>query len=135
MSSTSEEARILENNNLAWFKTTSNKKTVLTGQGAGSLPTATNVLRDLKAVQDKPQTFLSGLMKFAFADNDTDQGSYYVRTDISIKSDFLDHHALERWEKGLYLYTITRCVKTLDIHQEVKKSSQQGEVFFAKIAE
>jgi len=135
LGSTSEEAKILENNNLAWFKTTTDKITVLTGQGAGSLPTATNVVRDLKAIQNKPQTFLSGLMKFAFADNDTDQGSYYVRTNRSIKSNFLDQHAQESWEEGPYLYTITRCVKTLTIHQEVKKLSQQGEVFFAKIAE
>lgn len=131
----SEEATILENNNLAWFKPLgSPHKTVLKGQGAGSIPTATNVVRDLKASLAGPQLFLSSQMKTVRADNDTESGSYYLRVDQSIASDFLNLIGQETWETHPYRMLITREVKTKILHEEVKKLSTQGEVFFAKIA-
>ena len=139
----SEEASIHDNNNLAWFKTFTGVKTVLTGQGAGSIPTATNVLRDLSAIQNTPQhdledqslLFLSPRMRKAIAENGVDKGSYYVRTDKKIVSPFLDQDPEERWEDDAYKYTITTRILILTMHEAMQSLSQQGEVFFAMIDE
>lgn len=144
LSPSSQEASILENNNLAWFKAFgSTQRTILTGQGAGSIPTATNVLRDLNAIQngrpgflkDSSIRFLPQSMHSQVADNGIDGGSYYVRMDQSINSAFLTRNTGETWENEAYRVIITGFVQTKALHEEIRKLSQQGEIFFAKIAE
>jgi hypothetical protein len=130
----SQFARILENNNLAWFKTISNKTTVLTGQGAGSLPTASNILRDLQVIQHKTQRFLSDRMKTESADNSTPSHPYYVRTAKTIRSEFLDSIQAESWEDESFIYRITKALPVKSMHQEMININQSGEVFFAGIA-
>ena len=130
----SQFAKILENNNLAWFKTASNKTTVLTGQGAGSLPTASNILRDLKVIQNKTERFLSDKMRTESADNSTKSHPYYVRTSKTVSSAFLDLNQVESWEDETFIYRITTIIPVKTMHKEMRILNQSGEVFFAGIA-
>jgi len=130
----SQFAKIRENNNLAWFKTVSNKTTVLTGKGAGSLPTASNILRDLKVIQNKTEHFLSDKMKTESADNSTESHPYYVRTSKTLSSAFLELNQVESWEDETFIYRITTIIPVKTMHQEMRILNQSGEVFFAGIA-
>jgi homoserine dehydrogenase len=130
----SQVAKILENNNLAWFKTAYDKTTVLTGQGAGSLPTASNILRDLKVIQNKTVRFLNDKMRTESVDNSTESHPYYVRTEKSIRSPFLDLNQVETWEDENFIYRITSTITVKTMHQEMRVLNQSGEVFFAGIA-
>jgi homoserine dehydrogenase len=130
----SEYASILENNNLAWFKTSSNQKTILKGQGAGSLPTASNILRDLNVIQNTTQRFLWEPMKTETANNGSVSHPYYVRMKKGIQSALLDLNQVEGWEDDHWVYHITTRLPVKTMHQEMKSLSLQGEVFFAGIS-
>ncbi len=130
---TSDFASIQQNNNLAWF-ISNGQKTVLTGQGAGSIPTATNILRDLKAVTQKTTHFLSEKMTSDQADNSHVSHSYYVRHDKAIHSDFLNLNAVESWEDDRFRYLITTLIPVHQMHTAMKLLQQSGQVFYAGIA-
>jgi homoserine dehydrogenase len=130
---TDPEAFITENNNLAWFETASHQKTSLKGQGAGSIPTATNVLRDLETILDHGGRMLKENITSKKANNNTENHTYYVRTPLSVQSSFLDQHQASAWVEGTSRFTLTTSVPVSLMHQEMKKLSQESEVFFASI--
>ncbi len=133
VSETDPEAFITENNNLAWFETASHHKTILKGQGAGSLPTATNVLRDLETILVHGGRMLKENIPFQKADNSTEKKCYYVRTSRSVQSAFLDQIQASTWVEGSNRFTLTKPVPVSLMHHEMKKINQQNEVFFASI--
>lgn len=129
----SDYAAILENNNLAWFKTANGETSALTGQGAGSLPTASNIIRDLITIQWGTQVFLNDTMPIKKADNLRDELAYYVRTSKGLHAPFLSDHTSESWEDEFWIFRITSPIKVKTMHREMKELSIQGEVFFAGI--
>lgn len=127
------EALIFDNNNLAWFETASHQKTTLTGQGAGSIPTATNVLRDLHTILADGGRMLKENFPTQKADNRAECHTYYVRTDQSLKSDFLEKHQAKSWVEGSSQITLTKSIPVRLMHEAMKLLSLENDLFFASI--
>lgn len=64
------------NNNCFMIEGEDLGKVYLIGQGAGSLPTASNVVRDLKDISN---SFNRSINKFELPDYDNEKGTYYIR--------------------------------------------------------
>jgi len=73
------EAAILSNVNYAWYKGESYGLMSYIGQGAGKLPTAANVLRDVKSIDAGHRFMTSECCAEAKPDNSAASHAYYVR--------------------------------------------------------
>jgi len=73
------EAAILMNVNYAWYKGENYGLMSYTGQGAGKLPTAANVLRDVKSISAGHRFMTSESCSPAVPDNSKAKHAYYAR--------------------------------------------------------
>ena len=75
----SPEAAILKNVNYAWYQGESYGLMSYTGQGAGKLPTAANVMRDVRSVAAGHRYMTSERCAAAHPDNASARHAYYLR--------------------------------------------------------
>ena len=73
------EAAILKNVNYAWYQGESYGLMSYTGQGAGKLPTAANVLRDVQSVSAGARYMTSEACRAVQPDNSAARHPYYIR--------------------------------------------------------
>jgi homoserine dehydrogenase len=126
------EAHTLENNNLAWFENKDLQRFELSGQGAGGIPTAMNILRDLSMIQEKTSWTLPSLMNEDEADNQLDHQNYLIRTPIDLNSSFLEKYTGQSRVFSGVLYRILIDVPVSEMHKEVLRLREKNEVFFAR---
>jgi homoserine dehydrogenase len=111
------EALTLENNNLAWFENKDLQRFELSGQGAGGLPTASNVLRDLNSIAEKNSWTLPLVMIEDQADNQLDHQTILLGL-LSISILLFLRNVLDKVEssQGCFIEPYTRfpsvrCIK------------------------
>lgn len=126
------EALTLENNNLAWFENKDLQRFELSGQGAGGLPTASNVLRDLNSIAEKNSWTLPLVMIEDQADNQLDHQNYLIRTPIDLNSPFLEKYTGQSRIFSGVLYRTLYEVPVSEMHKEVLRIREKNEVFFAR---
>ena len=80
VSASAPEAAILTNVNYAWYSGENYGLMSYTGQGAGKLPTAANVLRDVQSVAAGARYMTSEACRAAAPDNASARHAYYLRT-------------------------------------------------------
>lgn len=79
VSAESPEAAILQNVNYAWYLGEEYGLMSYTGQGAGKLPTAANVLRDVRSAAAGHRSMTSENCAIAHPDNASERHRYYLR--------------------------------------------------------
>jgi len=126
------EARTIENNNLAWFENKDLQRFELSGQGAGGLPTASNVLRDLNSIIEKTSWTLPSVMNEDQADNQLDHQNYLIRTPSDLNSPFLEKYTGQSRIFSGVLYRTLYEVPVNEMHEEVFRLREKNEVFFAR---
>jgi len=129
---TSLEAMCLENNNLVWFENKDHQRFELTGQGAGGVPTATNILRDLNSILEKNSWMLPTMMNEGQTDNTLDHQNYIVRSDVDVNSDFLEKYTGQSRLFSGVLYRTLYDVPVKAMHEEVKRLREKDELCFVR---
>lgn len=77
------ESTVLKNVNFAWYEAEGCGRMCYIGQGAGKLPTAANVLRDLYAVREGARCMTDECCTPAVPDNTAAGHSYYLRLPLT----------------------------------------------------
>ena len=131
--SSSPEASVLKNFNMAKYRGENAGDIVLIGQGAGRFPTASAVVRDLSdVVHGRREMMKPGCVRVA-ADNTVCSCRYYVRLPASCAD------ALPFTEKeldGALCRGVTEALAVADMHARVKALRESGAaVFFAAMEE
>jgi len=67
------------------------------------------------------------------ADNRAERHVYYVRTDLSTKSDFLKKYQARSWVEGSSQITLTKSIPVSLMHEAMKQLSLENDLFFASI--
>jgi homoserine dehydrogenase len=127
------EATILSNHNIAWYTDMSGEHQVLIGQGAGGIPTAGNILRDLYQIKENAIGMLPDERTFQEVDNSQVAHSYLVRTSKTLKSGFLEALTDVKWIQGNRIYRITKKVEVSRFHSLMKTLKESESLFFAGI--
>ena len=110
----SPEAAILKNVNYAWYRGEAFGLMSYSGQGAGMLPTAGNVLRDLRCIQAGGRFMTNEACAPAQNLADAAKHSYYVRT--AIDADFPQDWVEKRTQDGGFAYIETVPVSVKAMH-------------------
>lgn len=76
---------ILANHNIAWFVDSMGERQALIGQGAGGLPTAGNILRDLMQIKEKTGGMLPEEHTKLVANNTKAIHPYLIRSSKALK--------------------------------------------------
>ena len=127
------ECSVVDNYNLARYVGRSSGPMVFMGQGAGRLPTASAVLRDLSSALDGQRTMLRADCRSVTADNDQESHSYYVR--MSAARGF-DLPALRLLRSGETVRLVTEPISVHRMHSYAQKQRRAGrEIFFAAMEE
>ena len=131
--SSSPEASVLKNFNMAKYRGENAGDIVLIGQGAGRFPTASAVVRDLSdVVHGRREMMKPGCVRVA-ADNTVCSCRYYVRLPAACAD------ALPFTEKeldGALCRGVTEALAVADMHARVKALRESGAaVFFAAMEE
>ena len=123
----------LENHNLAIIQMDQAETIVLSGQGAGGDPTASNVMRDLLAIKSGQKEMFPKEINRIFADQSQQVGRYMIRTAVesSAFKDIEDHS----WHALGYRYLITQEVLSREIHKNIHELRKHEDIFFAKFEE
>lgn len=129
------EATILSNHNIAWFTDMSGKHQALIGQGAGGLPTAGNILRDLYQIKEDAKGMLPEERSLKNIDNNELSHAYLVRTSKSLKSGFLEAITVFKWIQGNRIYRITKNIQVSRFHNLMHQLKQLEPIFYAGIKE
>lgn len=127
------ESAILENNNMAWFSHEGQARHELIGQGAGGLPTAGNILRDLQHIQRQTSSMLPMDTVLVQADNTQAVHGYYVRHGIDVRSSELEALTVEKYVLGEMVYRMTVPVSVTRFHALIGTLRHKYPVFFAGI--
>lgn len=127
------EATILANHNIAWYTDFNSDQHVLIGQGAGGIPTAGNVLRDLYQIKENAEGMLPKNRTSREVDNSEIAHTYLVRTSKSLHSGFLEALTEVKWIQGNRIYRITKKVEISRFHALMKTLKEIEPVFFAGI--
>jgi homoserine dehydrogenase len=125
------ESAILANNNIAWYSQDGQPRQELIGQGAGGLPTAGNILRDLEHIQRMTSSMLPMDTVLVQADNTQESHPYYVRHALSLRSNALESITVEKYVLGENVYRFTAPVSVRFMHHFVFNCRQHHPVFFA----
>lgn len=127
------ESAILENNNIAWFSHDGQARQELIGQGAGGLPTAGNILRDLQHIQSQTSSMLPMDSVLVQADNTQAIHPYYVRHSTAMRSASLEALTVEKYVLGDMVYRFTAPVSVARMHTLIHTCREHHPVFFAGI--
>ncbi len=92
------EAAVPGNYNLISMEGDAIGKESFFGQGAGRMPTAYNVVQDLKDIQSGVRQFYTALRRDRIVDNTRLRRRYYVRT--IAPNDWLAQHTEHKWPEG-----------------------------------
>jgi len=122
------EAAILKNVNYAWYKGESYGLMSYSGQGAGKLPTAANVLRDVQSISAGCMYMTSESCAPVVPDNGSAVHAYYVR--IPAGAAFPAEWIAKSEEKNGMQFIVTKPVSVADMHA---KMAAQKDGFFAGI--
>ncbi len=107
------ESAILKNVNYAWYEADGCGRMCYTGQGAGRLPTASNVLRDIYAVMQGQRAMADTDCAAVTPDNSIAGHGYYLRLppDVQVPESWIAHHTLDSdWQ---YIETVPVSVKSM----------------------
>ena len=122
------EAAILKNVNYAWYEGECYGLMSYIGQGAGKLPTAANVLRDVKSISAGHRFMTGENCREITPDNETAQHRYYVRM---AKGEMLPQQWIEKIETiGEWDVFTTGPVSVQDMHAFM---ADKKDAFFAGI--
>lgn len=124
----SPEASILKNVNYAWYRGAAGGLMSYSGQGAGKLPTATNVLRDVLRADGGEKYMTRPDMADAVPDNAAAKHAYYVR--IEKGAAFPEEWIASEEVIGDERFIVTAPVSVGTMHETMKKL---GCGFFAGI--
>ena len=119
------KAAIPSNFNLVWYRGAYCGEQCFTGQGAGRFPTAYNVVEDLVDIQAQHPGFYTEGRKHASIDNSNVLRSYYVRSAAS------DEYLASVTETVCDGYVITKPVRVSEMHEYLKKQTENGNDIFA----
>ena len=112
------EAAVLSNVNYAWYKGESYGLMSYIGQGAGKLPTAANVLRDVLSISAGHRYMTSERCAQAAPDNSAATHAYYVRLEKG--ADFPAGWIDRKEERGEWDVYVTLPVSVEDMHAFIK---------------
>ena len=126
----SPEASVRKNLNRAWYKGEAMGELSFGGQGAGKLPTAANVLRDIRSVMAGERSMLNVPLTSVKPDNNWATHAYYLRTPLKAEVPNMWVAISEADEQ--YRYTITEPVSVKEMHRLYKK---EPDSFFAALDE
>lgn len=129
-SADSPEAGILENHNLVWASDRTDQRRVLSGQGAGGIPTATNLIRDIRAVEGGELNMFPSEIHTAETE-DRVQKTYVLCLARGQENPWLKSVTRETITQGAREIRFTVPLKVETVHAEVKKLRQAGPCFFA----
>ena len=127
------EASILANHNIAWFVDSMGERQALIGQGAGGLPTAGNILRDLMQIKEKTGGMLPEEHTKLVANNTKAIHPYLIRSSKALKSGYLEALSEVKWIQGNRIYRITKAMDVSRIHALVQTLRATEPIFFAGI--
>ena len=127
------EASILANHNIAWFVDSMGERQALIGQGAGGLPTAGNILRDLMQIKEKTGGMLPEEHTKLVANNTKAIHPYLIRSSKALKSGYLEALSEVKWIQGNRIYRITKALDVSRIHALVQTLRATEPIFFAGI--
>ena len=122
------EAAILQNVNYAWYKGESYGLMSYIGQGAGKLPTAANVLRDVKSISAGHRFMTSENCVEVTPDNSAACHSYYVR--LAKGEAFPAEWIAKQEESGDWNLYVTNAVSVKAMHEFM---ANKKNAFFAGI--
>ncbi len=129
LDSSSPEASVLKNFNMAKYRGENSGDIILIGQGAGRYPTASAVLRDLSDLTHGRREMMKDSCERVAADNSFCTCRYYVRLGAG-SADALPFAEKER--DGELVRGVTERVPVSEMHARVKALRESGEeVFFA----
>lgn len=131
----SEFAEILENNNLTWIQSSLAGMKILTGQGAGGRPTATNILRDLIALKSGLRNMLPKDSSHQRTENHDLKHKYLVRLPFDLNSEWLESVSISVSDLSQSRYYLTDLVSVNRMHEEIDSFRKLGSCFFAGIQE
>ena len=133
VSSSSPEASVLKNFNMARYNGKNSGRIVMIGQGAGRWPTASAVLRDLSDISCGRRVMMKPSCSVVSANNASCCHSYLVRLPAGEKLD-LPVESCEALGNACYVRTGNVSVKQM--HEKAAELRQAGvPVFFAAIGE
>ena len=112
------EAAVLSNVNYAWYKGERYGLMSYIGQGAGKLPTAANVLRDVLSISAGHRYMTSERCAQAAPDNSAATHAYYVRLEKG--ADFPAGWIDQKEERGEWDVYVTLPVSVEDMHAFIK---------------
>lgn len=127
------EASILANHNIAWFVDSMGERQALIGQGAGGLPTAGNILRDLMQIKEKTGGMLPEEHTKLVANNTKAIHPYLIRSSKALKSGYLEALSEVKWIQGNRIYRITKAMDVSRIHALIQTLRATEPIFFAGI--
>ena len=122
------ESAILKNVNYAWYRGACSGMMSFSGQGAGKLPTATNVIRDVRAVIAGKRYMTSPACAPAQVCNDSAFHPYYLRIPLMDRAP--DYWIANRAVDDHHQYIETIPVSVSDMHAFMKGKKDS---FFAGI--
>ena len=122
------ESAILKNVNYAWYRGACSGMMSFSGQGAGKLPTATNVIRDVRAVMAGKRYMTSPACAPAPVRSDSVLHPYYLRMPLMDYAP--DYWIADRAVDDHHQYIETIPVSVSDMHAFMKG---KGDSFFAGI--
>lgn len=125
------ESAILANNNIAWYSQEGHPRQELIGQGAGGLPTAGNILRDLEHIQRSTSSMLPMDTVLVQADNAQESHPYYVRHGLALRNNALEALTVEKYVLGDEVYRFTGPVSVTAMHALIQSLRHHHPVFFA----
>ena len=133
VSSSSPEASVLKNFNMAKYRGENAGDIVLIGQGAGRYPTASAVVRDLSDIVHGRREMMRPDCERVAADNSVCACRYYVRLPAAC-ADALPFASSEL--DGALCRGVTEALAVTDMHARVKALRESGAaVFFAAMEE
>ena len=124
------EAAILKNVNYAWYQGESYGLMSYTGQGAGKLPTAANVLRDVRSVAAGHRYMTGEACAEAHPDNASARHAYYLR--VPAGAEIPAEWAAEKQSDGAWDIYEVKGAPVADMHA---LAAQIPGAFFAGIQE
>ena len=122
------ESAILKNVNYAWYRGANSGLMSYSGQGAGKLPTASNVIRDVFAAAAGKRYMTADSCADTTPDNAGAVHNYYVR--IEAGAAFPESWIEEKTTDGKFDYIRTAPVSVQDMHREMAANKS---AFFAGI--
>ena len=124
------EAAILKNVNYAWYQGESYGLMSYTGQGAGKLPTAANVLRDVRSVAAGHRYMTGEACAEAHPDNGSARHAYYLR--VPAGAEIPAEWAAEKQSDGAWDIYEVKGAPVAEMHA---LAAQISGAFFAGIQE